>query len=409
MGVQYAILRKNKQSYTAMKRIKKYFYHDLVVLIPIMRKPRAIVSVTNDLYTDQRVDKVCNFLVDRGYDVLLVGRNRKNSLKLPERNYRMHRMRLLFDKGAMFYAEYNLRLFFFLLVRKAAIFVSNDLDTLLANYTAKVVKPGTRLYYDSHEYFTEVPELQGRGAKKVWEKIEGFIFPKLKTIYTVNESIAEVYRKKYGKEIFVVRNVSPLWNGTQLEGKTELGLPEDRPVIIMQGAGINIDRGGEEAVEAMKYVENACLAIVGDGDVVPQLKTYVEQNGLQEKVLFFGKQPYQRMMNYTYHATIGLTLDKDTNINYRFSLPNKLFDYIHTNTAVICTPLVEVKRIVEEYAVGSVLQTLTPEKLAETINKLLFDTQKLDEICENCEQAKQVLNWENETEVLKKIYPKVEQ
>ncbi len=409
MGLQYAILRKNKQSYTAMKRIKKYFYHDLVVLIPIMRKPRAIVSVTNDLYTDQRVDKVCNFLVDRGYDVLLVGRNRKNSLKLPERNYRMHRMRLLFDKGALFYAEYNLRLFFFLLVRKAAIFVSNDLDTLLANYTAKVVKPGTRLYYDSHECFTEVPELQGRGAKKVWEKIEGFIFPKLKTIYTVNESIAEMYRKKYGKEIFVVRNVSPLWNGIQLEGKTELGLPEDRPVIIMQGAGINIDRGGEEAVEAMKYVENACLAIVGDGDVVPQLKTYVEQNGLQEKVLFFGKQPYQRMMNYTYHATIGLTLDKDTNINYRFSLPNKLFDYIHTNTAVICTPLVEVKRIVEEYAVGSVLQTLTPEKLAETINKLLFDTQKLDEICENCEQAKQVLNWENETEVLKKIYPKVEQ
>lgn len=408
MRIQYAVLRKNKGNYTAMKRIKKYFYQDLVVLIPIMRKPRAIVSVTNDLYTDQRVDKVCTFLVSRGYDVLLVGRNRKNSLKLPERNYRMHRMHLLFDKGALFYAEYNLRLFFFLLVRKATIFVANDLDTLLANYTAKVFKPGTGLYYDSHEYFTEVPELQGRRAKKVWEKIEGFIFPKLKTIYTVNESIAEMYRKKYGKEIFVVRNVSPLWNGTDLSGKAELGLPEDRPVVIMQGAGINIDRGGEEAVEAMKYVENACLAIVGDGDVVPQLKEYVTENGLQEKVLFFGKQPYQRMMNYTHHATIGLTLDKDTNINYRFSLPNKLFDYIHTHTAVICTSLVEVKRIVETYGVGRVLETLSPEELAATINELLADAQELTEICENCEQAKKVLNWKNETEVLKQIYPKVE-
>lgn len=372
-----------------------------------MKKPRAIVSVTNDLYTDQRVDKVCNFLVSQGYDVLLVGRNRKNSLKLPERKYRTHRMRLIFDKGALFYAEYNLRLFFFLLVRKSNLFVSNDLDTLLANYTAKWFKPGTRLVYDSHEYFTEVPELQGRSAKKVWEKIEGFIFPKLKTIYTVNESISELYRKKYGKEVFVVRNVSPLWKAENLLSRSELGLPEDKPVIIIQGSGINIDRGGEEAVEAMKYVENACLIIVGDGDVVPQLKQYVKDNDLQEKVLFFGKQPYQRMMNYTYHASIGLTLDKDTNINYRFSLPNKLFDYIHTNTAVVCTPLVEVKRIVEAYSVGKVLEIFTPESLANVLNELLANKEELKQIQENCSAAKQELSWENETRVLDKIYPKI--
>lgn len=372
-----------------------------------MQKPKAIVSVTNDLYTDQRVDKVCSFLAARGYDVLLVGRRRKNSLKLPERGYRMHRMRLIFDKGALFYAEYNLRLFFFLLFRKANLFVSNDLDTLLANYTAKCFKRKTRLVYDSHEYFTEVPELQGRAAKKVWEKIEAFIFPKLKTIYTVNESIAEMYRKKYGKELFVVRNVSPLWQPVSLLSKSELGLPEDKSIIIIQGAGINVDRGGEEAVEAMKYVQDAYLIIVGDGDVVPQLKSFVKENKLDKRVLFFGKQPYQRMMNYTYHASIGLTLDKDTNVNYRFSLPNKLFDYIHTNTAVVCTPLVEVKRVVEEYSVGRVLETFTARKLAETLNELLLNTEELEKIQDNCTRAKQELNWENETKVLNKIYPKI--
>lgn len=372
-----------------------------------MKKPRAIVSVTNDLYTDQRVDKVCNFLVAQGYDVLLVGRKRKNSLKLPKRNYKMHRMRLIFDKGAFFYAEYNLRLFFFLLFRKANVLVSNDLDTLLANYTAKCFKPKMRLVYDSHEYFTEVPELQGRGAKKVWEKIEGFIFPKLDTIYTVNRSIAEMYRKKYGKEVSVVRNVSPLWNPEDLLSKAELGLPEDKPIIIIQGAGINIDRGGEEAVEAMKYVENAYLIIVGDGDVIPQLKSYAEANNLDKKILFFGKQPYQRMMNYTYHASIGLTLDKDTNINYRYSLPNKLFDYIHADTAVVCTPLVEVRRIVEIYSVGFILETFTPGKLAEALNELLQNNEKLLKIQDNCTKAKQELNWENETMVLNEIYPKI--
>lgn len=373
-----------------------------------MKKPKAIVSVINDLYTDQRVDKVCNFLCDQGYDVLLVGRKRKNSLTLPDRKYKMHRMRLLFDKGALFYAEYNLRLFFFLLVRRARLLVSNDLDTLLANYIVNLFKSKTRLVYDSHEYFTEVPELEGRAAKKIWEKIEGFIFPKLQTIYTVNQSIAEMYGKKYNKDLFVVRNVSPLWEAKNLLSKTELGLPEDRPILIIQGAGINIDRGGEEAVEAMNHINNAYLVIVGDGDVVPQLKEYVKENNLNKKVLFFGKQSYQRMMNYTYYASIGLTLDKDTNINYRFSLPNKLFDYIHTNTAIICTSLIEIKRIVNTYSVGKELEILTAENLARVINELLENQKELKNFQDNCILAKQELNWEKETEVLKKIYPKIE-
>ncbi|MCO5260238.1 MAG: glycosyltransferase [Crocinitomicaceae bacterium] len=374
-----------------------------------MKKPKVIVSVINDLYTDQRVDKVCNFLVDQGYDVLLVGRQLKKSLPLPPRRYKTHRMKLFFEKGALFYATYNIRLFLFLIFRRATILLSNDLDTLLANYLAHRLKFNTRLVYDSHEFFTEVPELQGRYAKKVWENIEGWIFPKLTTIYTVNASIADLYQKKYNKELRIVRNVSPLWSATNLLSKEELNLPEDKPIIILQGAGINVDRGAEEAIEAMNWVENAYLIIVGDGDVVSQLKEYVKQSNLSPKVLFYGKQPYLKMMNYTFYASIGLTLDKDTNINYRYSLPNKVFDYIHTNTAIVCTPLVEVKRIIESHEVGVVLEKLTPQNLADTLNSLLENAEKLKQLQHNCDQAKQVLNWQQESEVLKQIYPKIEQ
>lgn len=374
------------------------------------KTPRVIVSVTNDIYTDQRVHKVCTFLVEQGYDVLLVGRFRKNSPKLNERVYKTHRMNLFFEKGAKFYAEYNLRLFFFLIFKRTDILLANDLDTLLGNYAASKFKVGAELIYDSHEYFTEVPELVGRkNVQGIWKGIEAWIFPKIEKIYTVNDSIAKLYSDQYKKKIRVVRNISPLWKpSTNLKSKLELGLPEDKTIIILQGAGINVDRGAEEAVEAMQSVKNAVLVIVGDGDVVPQLKEKVEELQIGNKVLFFGKQPYERMMNYTFHAQIGLTLDKDTNLNYKYSLPNKVFDYIHTNTAVVCTNLIEVAQVVGKYSVGKIIQDFTVQNLAKTLNELIENKAELDLFQSNCDQAKTELNWENECAVLSEIYPKID-
>jgi glycosyltransferase involved in cell wall biosynthesis len=308
----------------------------------------------------------------------------------------------------MFYAAYNFRLFWYLLTHRATLLVSNDLDTLLANYAASRFKPLTRLVYDSHEYFTEVPELQDRPkVKRTWEAIENWILPKLQTVYTVNESIAELYREKYKKEIRVVRNVSPKWSALNSLSKSELDIPENKFLIILQGAGINIHRGAEEAVEAMKTVEDAVLLIVGDGDVIDSLKKYVNDYGLQNKVIFYGKRPYSEMMNFTQHADVGLTLDKPTNLNYRFSLPNKVFDYIHAGTPVICTDLVEVARIVRKHNVGSVINELTPESLADRINYFIQHQDELAELKQNCQRAAEVENWEQETKVLEDIYPRV--
>ncbi len=369
---------------------------------------KVIVSVTNDLYTDQRVHKVCTFLVKQGYDVTLIGRKRKSSTALPPREYRTKRMKLLFETGAKFYAFYNIRLFFFLLVHKADILVANDLDTLLANYIAVKFKRKAELVYDSHEYFTEVPELISRPkVQKIWLKIEQLIFPKLKKIYTVNNSIAKIYSNLYNKEVKVVRNISPLWTAENLKSKKELGIPENKQLIILQGAGINIDRGAEEAVEAMQFID-AVLMIVGSGDVIETLKNRVKELNLAEKVLFFGRKPYDIMMNYTYHASIGLTLDKPTNLNYKLSLPNKVFDYMHTSTAIVATNIQEVANVVKTNNIGEILPELTAETLASTLQALFSDKKRLLKYQKNCQIASQKENWEKETEILKQIYPKVE-
>lgn len=372
-----------------------------------MGKPlKAIVSVTNDLYTDQRVHKVCSFLHENGYEVLLVGRKKRNSADLDPRQYPTHRMKLLFEKGAAFYAAYNLRLFFFLLFRKCDVLVSNDLDTLLANRTAQRFKRNCRLVYDSHEYFTEVPELVNRPwVQKIWLRIERSIFPGLKDVYTVNDSIAQIYKDLYGKDIKVVRNISQRWKPGFVMSKQDLDIPEKQPLIILQGAGINVDRGAEEAVEAMVNID-AVLLIVGDGDVVAQLKNRVKELRLEDKVKFYGRRPYSEMMQFTSHADLGLTLDKDTNPNYKFSLPNKVFDYMHAGTPIVATNIMEVAKVIRKHDIGVVLDEFSPETLASAIREILQDTNRLEAMKVNCAKAAETENWESETKVLASIYLK---
>lgn len=369
------------------------------------QKNKIIVSVTNDIYTDQRVRRVCEFLVANNYDVTLCGRKLKHSKKLPQTNYKTVRFKLPFTKGAKFYAVYNIRLFFYLLFHKADALLSNDLDTLLANSWATKFKSNCKLYYDSHEYFIGVPELNAKPkVQNFWRRIEKKHLPKTHKMYTVNESIADLYRKEYQKEIKVVRNISDVKHVEIIKTKKELGLPENKKIIIIQGAGINIDRGAEEAIEAIKLLDNCVLIFVGDGDVISQLKDQVKQDKLEEKVLFFGKRPYSELMNFTALSDIGLSLDKDTNINYRFSLPNKIFDYIHANTPLIVTNLIEVKRIVEQYNVGIVLDEFNPTHLANAIKTLLNDSELYQQMKSNTKQASAELNWENECKILKEIY-----
>ncbi len=367
----------------------------------------AVVTVSNDLATDNRVNRTCNVLKESGYTVVLVGRKRKNSLPLKSQEHRCVRLNLLFNKGPFFYSELNIRLLFFLLFSKIDLIFANDLDTLPASFIAHKLKRRSKIVYDSHELFTEAPELEGRFVKKIWERIEKLILPKLDHIITVNDSIAEIFKSKYRKTIIVIRNVSEKFDWSELKSKKDIGIPEDKELIIVQGSGLNIDRGIEEAILAMQLIDNAILLIVGDGDVIPNAKELVKTHQLETKVLFFGKRPYKELMQFTRHASIGLALDKPKSLNYRFALPNKLFDYIQANTAVICSNLIEIQKIVEKYKIGISIETISPEAIAETINGLLENKEKLSAYQENCKKAAEVENWENEKVKLKVLLKQV--
>lgn len=365
---------------------------------------KVILSVTNDLFCDQRVEKTAETLAAMGCDVLLVGRCYRNSPLPNSGNYSVKRLHLFFRKGALFYAEFNFRLFLFLLFQKYDILVSNDLDTLLPNLLISKLRR-KKLVYDSHEYFCGILEIQNRpNVKKIWQKIEKFCFPKLNNIITVSQSIAEQYGKEYGKKVNVVRNIPRLLQTEYIHTRKSLQLPENKFIIILQGNAIHKGRGGEEMVEAMTKIDNALLLVIGQGDVIAEMKQMAKTLQIEERIMFINRVTPQLLRNYTHLADLGVSFDQNLSLNHYFSLPNKIFEYIHAGVPVLTSNLPERKRIVEQYQVGIVIDNFSPTNIAKEINKLIENKEIISTYKENCRKAAQVLNWENEEKVIQKIY-----
>ncbi|MDA3930370.1 MAG: glycosyltransferase [Prolixibacteraceae bacterium] len=366
-------------------------------------KKRIAFTVTNDLVTDNRVHKIATTLLGLGFDVTLIGRIQSNSQTLTNRPYSTFRMGLWFNKGPLFYANYNLSLLSYLLFKKFDCIVSNDLDTLLACFIAsKITKK--ELVYDSHEYFTEVPELVDRPLiKKSWEVIEKKIVPKLKHCYTVCQSIANVYNTKYGTNFKVVRNIPLRLSDKKNHKEFTPPFPTDLPIILYQGA-VNYGRGIEEAIVAMHQINNARLVIIGTGDEFEQCKYLVQKEQLQDKVLLTGRIPFEQLKYITPYATVGLSIEKDIGLNYRYALPNKLFDYIQSKVPILASELPEIKKVVNEYNVGTTIKHTSSDLISEAINKILSSPNQLKKWKQNCAIAAEELCWENEEKIIKEIY-----
>ena len=363
-------------------------------------KKIAFVSVINDLVTDNRVNKSCMALIECGYDVTLVGRKLSNSLPIPNWTFKTIRLKMIFKKGPLFYFFFNLRLFFVGLINKTDLFYANDLDTLAPMFLLSKLKKKP-LIYDSHELFCEVPELKSSRIKKsIWQKLEGYIIPKLQTCITVNVSIAKIYEAKYNVPFYIIRNISDFDQSFIPKSRVQLSLPEDKKIILLQGAGINVDRGAEELIDAMEFVQNAVLYIIGSGDVWENLKQKVLFNkNIQNKVVLINKLPKSELINYTFNADIGLSIDKNTNLNYLYSLPNKIFDYIQAEIPILASRLPEIENIILQYKIGDFIDDHNPKTIANKLNEMLY-SQQLSSYKKYLAIAKKEITWKSEKEKL---------
>ena len=353
-----------------------------------------LFTVTTDLTYDQRMIRICSSLVQAGYKITLVGRKMKNSIPLNEKSFKQKRINCLFEKGKLFYAEYNIRLFFFLLFKKMDCIGAIDLDTILPCYFISRIKK-TKRVYDAHELFCEMKEIVTRPViYKVWKKIEQFTVPKFRAGYTVNQFIAAEFKKMYGVDYEVIRNIAVLRQLPEVEKKEKF--------ILYQGA-VNEGRSFETLIPAMKEVD-CKLVICGDGNFMQQAQLLVKENNLQQKVIFKGKITPEELRTITSQAYIGVTLFENKGLSNYYSLANRFFDYLHAGIPQLCVDYPVYKEINEQQPVAALVNDVGPVNLAFQLNNLLHNKVVYSKLQQNCISVRETLNWQAEEKKLFDFY-----
>lgn len=366
-------------------------------------KKKIIFTVTNDLVYDRRMIRIGESLGTEGYEVVLVGRCFEDSLPFENLYIQPKRFKLYFNKGKLFYFEYNIRLFIWLFFQRFDIVCGIDLDTILPCYIASGLRGGKPCVYDAHELFTEVPEVINRlFTRRIWLWVEGLVVPRLKYQYTVSQSVADEFYRRYGKRFEVIRNLP-----NRQDPSPSLPRTTSLPIILYQG-NLNEGRGLETAVQAMQYIENAVFWIAGDGDLGSKLRGMVKELMLEHKVAFLGYIQPKDLAAITQQAHIGLHISEDKGLSYQFSLANKFLDYIQAGVPQICTQFIEYQRLNNEYKIAVLIEKTDIQLLVEAINSLLSDTKYYTILKENCLKAAKNLNWEQEEIKLRQFYAEID-
>lgn len=296
---------------------------------------------------------------------------------------------------------------------EADIYHFHDFEIIYKAMRLKRYLPGCKIIYDVHEHYPDmmrmskkVPSAIKPFASFFIDKTEIMISRKFDYIITADDAVRDRFKEHNP-------NVDVIYNFADFQVKEECDIPKEYDCIY-QG-GITLERGALKVVQAIGILKekypNIKMIFVGpfdDPEGERLVNQYIEEKNLNENIIFTGRVPHVDVENYIRKSKVGivtlLPLPK-----YFKNIPIKQFEYMSCGVPVVGSDLPPIKRFVESYNSGIIVDPTNPEAIADAIGRLLDNPKLCRELGNNGIRAvREAYNWGMMEKKLLKIYGQLE-
>lgn len=205
----------------------------------------------------------------------------------------------------------------------------------------------------------------------------------------IDKSLSSLQSPRFVYENFRNRSEIP----TNTEMRDEFGIPEDHLVIVLSGSVIE---GIELLLEAMSQMRET-IHLVGlvrfpVQSFEKKILRLIKDLNLSPRVHFRDFLPYDMLHSYLSSADIGIISNAVSNPNAAVGLPNRLFDFLGAGIPVVSTAMPDVKRILEKYQCGAVVDLPTADSWVSSLSKV---AENLETYGGGVSRAREELCWES--------------
>jgi glycosyltransferase involved in cell wall biosynthesis len=388
---------------------------------------RVLVVIENvSLPDDRRVWPECVTLAKAGHDVVAVspkghhGRDRESFSRLE--GVDIHRYPSLYAESLPGYLlEYA---WAFWQIRRLARRLGRDKPFDVAHVgnppdflplaTRSLKRDGTKLIFDHHDLVPELYISRFKRGKRFayWltRRVERSAFRLADFVIATNESYKTVAVERGGKrpeDVFVVRNGPDLARMSPVEPDPTLkrGKPHLLAYVGMMAPQDGVDRG----IRALRFLrerrDDWHALFVGDGKVLPDLRSLVQELGLEDCVEFTGPRETDDVVLVLSTADVCLAPEPRTPLNSASTLI-KIAEYMAISRPVVSYDLAESRVTAGDAALYA--KPNEPRSFALCIDRLLGDPDLRASMGRiGRERVETSLSWEHSARSLLEAYERV--
>lgn len=371
--------------------------------------------VRNPFTHDSRVEKEARTLVAAGYRVTVMAdaahglpaRERRDGVEVRRVTRRLGRVPVLR------FLVHESRLARALRAIGPDILHAHDSNALIpVAWAARSL--GVPFVYDAHDLWLGRPRrersrLYFAVSQMLYGLVERLLIPLAAATLTVSEPIARHLRRRYRLlNVHLVPNYPEPGRAGQPKQLRSLvggGSIGTRGSIVLYLGGLMAGRGLEQLVDAIGMVPSAELVLLGEGLLASDLLRRAAASGAADRVHLLAPVPSEEVTAYAATADIGVSPILPSSLNYRYSLPNKLFQYMAAGIPVVASDLPQVREIVNGARCGLVVDTTRPAAIAAAIDRLADDPNEARAMGQRGREAVEArFNWSIAAAALLRVY-----